>query len=250
MHTSPDVLVLIALGEEAGTPADRGHVASCATCSREVAELSRITEVGRATTMPETMTTPSPQVWERIRLELGFDAESPVLAAAATPPGAADLAAHRNRRATGSRSTGARRFAALAVAAALALLVGIGVGVGIERQTNSPENRVIASAQLDAQPDWTGSTGRAEVRADGRGGRTLILTMSTAKPVTGPVTVWLMDQDTREPQWMGTMESGKATLVIPPGMSLFTRPMVDVTSESGPDGHTYVDHTILRGQLA
>ena len=38
MHPSPDVLALLALGEQAGTPDERAHVESCAQCRTEIAD--------------------------------------------------------------------------------------------------------------------------------------------------------------------------------------------------------------------
>ena len=76
MHPSPDVLALLALGEQAGTSADREHVAGCAECRAEVESLARAVDVGRsADAGDDTLLTPPDRVWEAIRAELNFGQE-------------------------------------------------------------------------------------------------------------------------------------------------------------------------------
>lgn len=263
MHTNPEVLTLLALSEDVGTGAERLHVESCPACAEEVAELARIADVGRSSTPSDSLTSPSPEVWARISAELGFDTPvgiqthqqpaHPTTGSASAPPAGTvtDLAARRSSEGTATRppSSAARRFLALAVAAALALVVGIGVGIGYERQATKPENRVIASANLRPSPRFAGAAGTAEVLADGRGGRELVVKMSTPQPVTGTVQVWLMD-DRGQSTSMGVMKDGAARLPIPRGMSLFERPTVDISDEPAADsdpGHN--GDSILRGKL-
>jgi anti-sigma-K factor RskA len=265
MHTNPEVLALVALGEQVATQAEHDHILTCPACSEEVAELARIADVGRSSAMPESMSAPSPQVWERIQAELGFRVSGSVVDATgrarpgSAPPGAepsaatvTELAPRRDASAASGpprRTSAARRFLALAVAAALALIVGIGIGIGYEQRVTRPEDRVIASAQLAPLPAWDGASGTAEVTADGHGGRKLIVKMSSPKPVTGKVQVWLMDAK-GTPTSMGVMSNGVATLDVPPGMSLFERPLVDISDEPADDtdpGHN--GDSILRGKL-
>jgi anti-sigma-K factor RskA len=263
MHTNPEVLALLALAEDVGTPAERLHVESCPTCSEEVAELARIADVGRSSTTSDLLSAPSPEVWARITAELGFDApaqlasvtpaESRPAAAATTTPAATvtDLAARRVPAGPGGNrpTSAARRFLALAVAAALALVVGIGVGIGYERQVTKPENRVIASANLTPLPKFAGAAGTAEVLADGRGGRELVVKMTSPQPINGTVQVWLMD-DRDQATSMGTMKDGVARLPIPRGMSLFERPTVDISAEPAADTNPGLNgESILRGKL-
>ncbi|MET0694582.1 MAG: anti-sigma factor [Propionibacteriaceae bacterium] len=289
MHTNPEVLALLALGEDAGTPAERQHIDNCAACSQEVAELAGIADIGRSSSRPEALLSPSPEVWDRIRAELGFDITetvrtdtepglSPSVTSSGSVPSAGSVTelAARRRSAPPSMGTGSgsgagaasgsgsssgsgsgsgigRRIASLAAAAVLALIVGIGVGINYEQRQVTPENRVIATAQLTATPKFPGATGTAEVTADGHGGRKLILKMSSPQPITGTVQVWLINPDDVEaPQPMGVMKDGVATIVIPPGMSLFQRPVVDISDEpvndTDPTGHS--GNSILRGALA
>ncbi|HEX8488759.1 MAG TPA: anti-sigma factor [Propionibacteriaceae bacterium] len=279
MHTNPEVLALIALGENAGSSADHDHVHSCRVCSEEVADLARIADVGRSSTETGSLSAPRPEVWARISAELGFSAPHDVLIGRRPEPGAGQHALRNGDRAgvtgaghanhaehqrtagssvvpltpTGAADRsgrgGGRRLLSLALAAAIALVVGIGVGVAYERQEVRPVNRVIASADLAARPGYPGASGTAEVTADGRGNRALVVRMSSPVPATGTVQVWLMDNK-GTPTLMGTMTNGVATLPIEPGMSLFTRPTVDLSDEPRDDpdpGHS--GRSILRGDL-
>jgi hypothetical protein len=268
MHTNPEVLALLALGEEAATPAEQEHIRTCPACSEEVAELARIAGVGRSSTVSDTISTPSPQVWERIQAELGFNTPGAVLTETVTaergadsidptgdaPAGSAtvtDIAARRDGRDGPPRQTSAgRRFLALAVAAALALIVGIGVGIGYEQRVVKPEVRVIASANLAPLPGYAGASGTVEVTADGHGGRQLIVKMSSPKPITGVPEVWLMNSKGKITR-MGKVVNGTAVIPVPAGMSLFEVPIVDISDEpahdTNPTGHD--GKSILRGEL-
>lgn len=271
MHTNPEVLAMLAIGEEAGTVTEREHVTACPDCSEEVAELARIADIGRLTTESDSITTPSPDVWERIKAELGFEdarsvppTEEPVFAAEGVrPAGQGNQAAHatvsriadRRNQEQGPdptrRTSAGRRFLALAVAAALALIVGIGVGISYEQRVISPESRVIASAVLAPTAKWPGATGTAQVIADGRGGRELVLKMVSPEPVQGTVHVWLMTNEAKDPFPMGILDAdGEAHVTIPAGMSLFQRPMVDLSDEPTSDPKAiHSGNSIVRGAL-
>ncbi len=47
-HVDPDVLALLALGEDVASPEERSHVADCAACRAELANLRRTATVGRS----------------------------------------------------------------------------------------------------------------------------------------------------------------------------------------------------------
>lgn len=71
MHTDPELLGLIALGEEVGTKDDRLHTETCPECADELSELQRVVTLSRGAQI--TMDIPSQQVWAGICEELGFD---------------------------------------------------------------------------------------------------------------------------------------------------------------------------------
>src|SRR5215212_5384378 len=73
MHPSPDVLALLALGEEAGTSDERAHIESCAECQAEIAGLTRAVAAGRSGRAGNTgLVSPPDRVWHAVRAELGF----------------------------------------------------------------------------------------------------------------------------------------------------------------------------------
>lgn len=69
MHTDPELLALLALGEATGTADDRDHVAACPVCAGELAELTRVVELARSAA-DLTLVDPAPHVWAAIRAEL------------------------------------------------------------------------------------------------------------------------------------------------------------------------------------
>ena len=79
MHIDPELLSLLALGEQDGTAADHVHAQTCAECAGELAELRRVVTLGRSADGPDGLTTPSPELWGRIRAELGFAPEPATL---------------------------------------------------------------------------------------------------------------------------------------------------------------------------
>ena len=48
-HVDPDVLALLALGEQVALPEDSAHVSECEQCRSEIEVLSRAAMVGRST---------------------------------------------------------------------------------------------------------------------------------------------------------------------------------------------------------
>ena len=72
MHPSPDVLALLALGEQAGTPAEREHVAGCAECRRRSRAWPGPSMSAAVPTPGTPCSTPPDRVWEAIRAELNF----------------------------------------------------------------------------------------------------------------------------------------------------------------------------------
>lgn len=297
MHPSPDVLALLALGEEAGTPAEHAHIGTCQQCRAEVAELSRAVVAGRSGRAGDGgLVTPPDRVWTAIRAELGFGSPSAELngsthgahglpevatltarprharpednvvepdAGAAEPaadvpatdeprtpeqvrpePGVVDLDAARS-----ARSSRGRRLTAVLVAAAVALVLGMGLGLGLDRLLG-PRQTVLWTADLQAQPDFAGSTGRATVVEDAQGYRTLQVELDSPVPVTGSQQVWLIDRDISRLRSVGYITGDKGQWPLPADVDPAELPVVDVSEE--PPGDTDLAHSkvsIVRGTL-
>ncbi len=75
MHTDPELLGLLALGEHEGTEDDRRHAQTCPQCAAELSDLQRLASLARSVSTETTMATPSQDVWALICEELGFDVE-------------------------------------------------------------------------------------------------------------------------------------------------------------------------------
>ena len=62
MHTDPELLSLLALGEQVGTDDDRFHVQTCPTCADEVSELHRLVTLVRSVGSDTELTAPRAHV--------------------------------------------------------------------------------------------------------------------------------------------------------------------------------------------
>jgi hypothetical protein len=291
MHPSPDVLALLALGEEAGTPEEREHIASCAECQAEVAGFTRAVTTGRSG-RPEdnALASPPDRVWHAVRAELGLGggiqagssgsagrpAVSTVAEASrptrvvtngsehdADPDEAPPIAARTDRPGAGPgrvatvtsiadarpRGTRGRRSLAALVAAAVALVLGIGLGFGLDRFLG-PRETVLWTAQLQALPDFPGSTGEATVEEDSEGNRTLVVELESPAPVDGSRAVWLIDRETKRMRMLGSLNGDKGSWPVPSDLDPRQFPVVDVSEE--PPGDPDARHSgisIVRGTL-
>lgn len=268
MHTNPETLALLALGEQAGTPAEREHVAECGECSAEISELAYLAGVGRATSPSDTLVRPSPVVWKRIRAELGFTSEAlpapeppssngaeavdlsqprtDPTRATATEPGAAASAA-------GPASTGAarapagRRLLSLTLAAALALIAGVGIGLGIDQLRNRDE--VIATAILKpGGPQWADANGEAEILVDRQGHKYLAASVTTPRQVPDERQIWVISAtNPTEMKNLGVFYNNEQRFRVD-DIDLAQYPLVDISNE--PDANpAHSGNTIVRGPL-
>ena len=170
MHPSPDLLALLALGEPAGTEAEREHVESCPECYAEVEALASVARIGRRTSETDTLLTPSDRVWQAVRAELSFD----------EPPGP-------DNQVQVERRPGPRRPTRVVVP-------GPGRSPGPDRRdrvrhrdrpAHRPSPDHLWSTELQALPDWAGSSGQARVVENSRGERTLIVELTSTDPADG-----------------------------------------------------------------
>jgi anti-sigma-K factor RskA len=259
MHTDPEVLALVALGErDAATAEDLDHIAHCASCGREVDELGHLTSVGRTISDHFTLETPSPEVWDRIRAQLGFSDEfsselfPPPAGAASqqtgpTPPvvGTADEAPVVDQR--GRSTKHRRRIVSLALAAVLVLLAGVGGAVVWQRLRQS--DTVVSAVPLNALPDWAGADGEATLEQDAAGNRWLVISMATPRPVDGDTEVWLLKRDATDMVSIGTMANSPDRLPVPASVDVHEFPVVDVSDEPTDGNPKHSGDSIVRGTL-
>jgi hypothetical protein len=273
MHTDPEVLALVALGERgSATAEDLDHIAHCAACGREVDELGHLAGVGRTVSDHFTLETPSPEVWNRIRANLGFDDafSSPLLPAATDPPVTDPPVTDPPAATTGSPGAGAalhvvpdppgggveptrgsgsrRRILSLALAAVLALIVGIGGTLAWQR-LREPREAVVAATPLAALPAWSGSTGEALLEQDSDGRRWLVVTVDPSRPVNGQQQVWLLKPDVTSMVHIGLLARTEQRFLLPPGVNVSQFPVVDVSDEPPTPNGAHSGNSIVRGTL-
>lgn len=275
MHTNPEVLALVALGESAAaTPEDLDHIAQCPACGQEVDELCRLSRVGRTISQHYTLEVPSPQVWERIRSQLGFsDTFSSALVPPATarvptagqpsPPPPAQAARTQSETAPAVAAPPApityrpdlpprrsrRTRVGLVLAVVIALVAGVGGTLAWQRLRPLGET-VVASTTLAALPDWTGASGEATLERDASGRQVLVVTMATPRPVDGIQQVWLIDREVATMIPIGQLTSPVQSFTLAGDVDVTRFPVVDISVEP-PDGDlTHSGNSIVRGTLA
>ena len=263
MHTSPDLLALLAIGEHVGAEEDLVHIAGCPACRADLTALTRVAGTARAAGADEVLVTPRPELWDRISRELHLHSSpSPLwsvpsapraraaaaqLSAAPAPPPAP--AAATTVTATGSgRSARNTRVAAFALAAVLALAVGIGLGSNLDRIL--PGSREVASVDLNALPGWSGSNGRATVETDQDGNRFLVVETAVSKEAPGAREVWLTNSEAEPMYALGYLRNGSCRCPIPPDVDLARFRLVDISQEpAGDRDHEHSGISVLRGKL-
>ncbi|BDZ41652.1 hypothetical protein GCM10025865_09510 [Paraoerskovia sediminicola] len=283
-HVDPEVLALLALGEQPDDVAsidERDHLDVCAPCRDEVASLAAVAATGREVTPDDAPRAPSSDVWAGIHRELGLSDDvrelgdlgrpadwatsaptvAPMFGVPARPheprgqdapqpadPGTIDLAARRERRAAGRR-----RFSGglVAAAASVALVAGVAGGVlwaGRDGGVSGSET-MLAVATLDALPAWDGSSGQAYVQEASDGTRQVVVQMEAPSSDEGFHEVWLIKDDLSGLVSLGVLDGSEGTFPVPDGLDLDQYSLVDV-SEEGFDGDpAHSGDSIVRGGL-
>ena len=233
-HVDPDLLALLALGENAGDATDRDHLASCAQCRSELENLAHAADVGRSTLGAGDLLKPDARVWSAIRAEVDEledddDAEDERLAPV-----------------TPLRRPG--WIAPVAAAAAAVVVVG-GIGAVWLSLQPTPAT-VLASAQLDAFPDWVGATGSATVSESADGSRVVDVSVNLPAGEEGFREVWLISSDTSQLVSLGIVDGASGTFTIPAGLDLSRYDLVDISEEPFDGDPTHSGDSIVRGQLS
>jgi Anti-sigma-K factor rskA len=252
-HCDPEVLALKALGEDAGTPADDAHLASCDTCRTTLESLAATAQIGR---QAEPLESPSPHVWAAIQSELGLGtARTPAApqpepdsdpAPTPPPPGPTPLRSSRTERRR-------RRVGPLLAAAALVGVAG-GVAATIVAERVIDEARdaaVVAVTPLDPLPDWR-AQGDAQLVRESDGQRQLRVDLAVEESPTnepGFREVWLIDRQVSKLVSLGPLTGTSGTFAVPEGLELSEYPVVDVSFEPYDGQPAHSGESIARGIL-
>ncbi|MEG3615176.1 anti-sigma factor [Isoptericola haloaureus] len=248
-HVDPELLALLALGEQDAVSDDeRAHLEACPTCRADHDGLAQVATTARDLG-PDELVAPPPAVWDRIRAEIAepetADAGPTTQDVEAAEAEVVDLASRR-------------RPAALwaAAAASAALVVGVGGGVAWERargpqETPAPTPVAVAEAELEALPDWPGSTGSATVAQAAGGEREIVVSVAGADGSTADAyrEVWLIADDLSGMVSLGVLEGDSGTFPVPEGLDLERYSLVDVSEEPFDGDPTHSGDSIVRGGL-
>jgi len=232
-HVDPELLALLALGEQLESAADRAHVDGCAECAAELEHLSRTAAIARTTLDEGELLVPSRRVWHRISDELSLEAE-------VAPPAAVQAIRPRQTR---------RWVRPFVAAAAVVALVGGGIGLGAWLGSRPDSGITLASATLDPFPEWSGASGSAVVAEDTTGERTVQVDLSAPAREGDYREVWLISSDVTELVSLGVVNGDRATLAIPEGVDLARYDLVDISSEPYDGDPAHSGDSIVRGQL-
>ncbi len=245
MHTSPETLALLALGELKTMPEDRDHTAGCPVCQAELAELRHVVDRARESVGEDSeLREPSSDLWGRIQAELELSGLTSVrhqhdLTAPVGDPSGMTAP---------DRSSRVRRVLSLALAAAVLLAAGVGIGVNLNKVAAPPA--ASKPIHLNALPQWPGSGGTASLTKDAQGRAVLQVDMSSPEADTGRREVWLSDVEARHMHSMGYLNRGTGTFQIPDGMDVRKWPVIDISEEPVPDTSTaHSGNSIVRGRL-
>ncbi|CAM5785867.1 anti-sigma factor [Cellulomonas persica] len=278
-HVDDDVLALLALGEDVGTPDERAHVARCERCAAEVAALGQVALLAKESR--DALVAPAPHVWDRVAAELHLGAGGRVGAGEPEPPTSVPVlstpvpsvpvssgpvssasapapvsSAGAGAVGTDSSEQGAdvvpltrRRtpWAWVAGAAAAGLVIG-GAGVGWVASRDDDRAEVVASAALEPLPGWDAEgTARVEVQRDGE--RVLVVDVADGHADDGFREVWLLRPDVSGLVSLGTLTGDSGRFDLPPGLDLDDFSVVDVSLEPFDGDPAHSGDSIVRGPL-
>ena len=260
-HIDPDLLALLALGEDAAA-GDRAHLASCPECATELQQLTKVVSVTRSGPDLRVLDVPPPGLWSRVAAAAGVDPEprpatSPGLngrpdpaAGPASGPGPVPAQEPGLPRA---RPAWWRRRPLLTAAAGLVagLLIGAGGAAGIHQLTAGPAAHVVASIPLHPLPQfpqWRAASGTA-VMAQGPHGQQLTVSLRAPRRA-GFYEVWLLARNGTSMISLGDLgpgHSGKFTM--PPGVDLANYSRIDVSLQPFNGSTLHSRTSVVRGSL-
>jgi len=238
-HVDPDTLALLALGESVESAEESAHLAACPECALELASFTLAARVGRESLTSEPLDVPHDRVWERIAAELQIAEPQPQpqplpqLTPRPTP-----IAAARPRR---------RLVVALVAAAAVVALVAAGGAVWVALTPSAPT--VLATAQLDALPQWPTASGSARLERLADGSRVVRVTLDAPVDDGGFREAWLITSDASALVSLGVMRDGSATFAVPDGIDTSSYDLVDVSEEAFDGDPAHSGDSIVRGAL-
>ena len=240
-HLDPDRLADRALGaDDPLTAAEESHLDGCAECRNELAELSRIAELGRNPERIAHQLVPTEAIWQSIQVQLASQTPA-TTEAAAEPAPSSPTVTELPRRTARPRSW-------LLVAAAA--VVGLIIGAGITTVAVRDRVEVTSSTALEALPGQTGQ-GTADLVNDR--GRPELRVQIDAPPTPDRYReVWLINTDGERMYTLGVLpDDGRASYPLPPELAgqLQGFTIVDVSIEPYDGNPAHSRESQVRGIL-
>jgi len=240
MHTDPELLGLLALGERAGDLDDLTHAETCAQCSAQLSELRRVVSLARSVGTETTLDLPSPDVWTRILGEIHFEP-------ARRPAEQRPLSASE-RLASPSFAPSVEATVSPAEEHARAPLRAGIRGAVAKLFARSP--KPTAHAELTpVEPSWSAASGVAEIATDEQGRRVLTVALQADLPTSGVRQAWLVHRDDPNVrQSLGILDGPHGLWTVEHSIDLQEYGILDISQQrTGETQHS--GHTIVRGEL-
>jgi hypothetical protein len=243
-HIDEADLALLALGEDVLDDAARDHLAACPACAASVRELVAVVGVARSGGDDRDLVAPAPHVWDAVRDELGLTTTG----APADREPSPDLP-HTGASVVPIASRRTRTWLPVAAAACLALLLGVAGGVWWERRETEPPETTLATADLEALPEWAGASGQARVEEGPDGRRQVVVSLDAPAPDGTYREVWLLAEDVSGLVSLGVLEGSEGRFDVPDGLDLAAFPVVDVSEEHFDGDPAHSGDSVVRGPL-
>ena len=252
-HVDPEVLALLALGEHVALPEDTVHVSECDLCRREIEVLSRAAMVGRSTfDAGELLEAPS-RVWDRINDELSLASSAPDVEGASAAPSQTSesvLAAPPQGATVHSLSERRRPWVGIvAAAAAVALVASAGTALWSTLRP-AAQPTILASATLDAFPNWPDASGEAKLEQLPDGTRVVEVNLDVPVTAGGYREVWLITTDATALVSLGIVEGTSGQFTVPEGLDVTNYALVDISEEQFDGDPSHSGDSIVRGELS
>jgi hypothetical protein len=257
-HPDAERLALIALGELDSEPdgAAAAHLAGCADCQAQVAELAAVVAVARDGG-PAGLTAPPAALWDRIAAAAGVETVG-VEAAEPEPgdwegvgPEVAELEV-AGPQGDGRAWWRRRPLAAAVAGVAAGLIVGIGGAIGVGQLGGPPAARVVqrvALRPLAQFPQWRQARGTA-VMETGPAGRQLVVALDAPRR-PGFYEVWLLARNGVSMISLGDLGPGHTgRFTMPPGVDLRDYSRIDISLQPFNGSTAHSKTSVVRGSLS
>ena len=275
-HIDPDLLALLALGENADDEAS-AHLATCPDCREGVRQFAEVVTAARSGPDIVRLEAPPPGLWARVAAAAGVDAvpvpghgmaslrgeddgalpaSGPAPAGPPAPEGKPGRDGRPGREASPGPAAPVRRWRrrplASAVAALVAgLIIGAGGALGIHQLAAAPAAHVVASIPLRPLPqfpEWRSASGTAVMARGPHGQQLTVSLQAPRKP--GFYEVWLLARDGTSMISLGDLGPGHTgRFTMPPGVDLATYSRVDVSLQPFSGSTLHSRTSVVRGSL-